>query len=181
MNTIRYSCNLCGIGYSRHGAIPYDAKDMYWHLREEHNIKHDEARKRVRHCRVSLDAFLANKRRIENGTWKPDETPRPPNIGDWPAYVGQNVNVTFFDSFSLKNRTEVGQVKHIGADGLLLVEVTKPIRKRVTVAASDCTQYVNPIIEAQQHEAQLREMKAAGTRLVTGRRKRSGQRPRLTR
>ena len=50
---------------------------------------------------------------------------------------GDLVTVNFFDSFKMGNRTEDGVITWVRKDGLIEVQVEKPIRKRVTVPENE--------------------------------------------
>ena len=58
--------------------------------------------------------------------------------------AGTAVLVNFFDSMTMKNRTEGGVVTWVRADNEVEVEVEKPIRKRVTVPIEDI-HIINPL------------------------------------
>lgn len=52
--------------------------------------------------------------------------------------------VEFFDSFSMKNRTEQGRVIE-RSETMVTVEVDKPIRKRVRVPSENVVVYLLPV------------------------------------
>lgn len=53
--------------------------------------------------------------------------------------VGDRVRAAFFDSMTMKNRVEEGTVTLVRKDGLVEVEVEKPIRKRITTPIGEVT------------------------------------------
>jgi hypothetical protein len=57
-----------------------------------------------------------------------------------------NCEVSFFDSFTMSNRTERGRLIE-RSETMATVEVDSPIRKRVRVPVDEVAEYLEPITQ----------------------------------
>ena len=100
------------------------------HLEKVHHIRARQARKGYERELWSSQHEFAHK----NPEWeyKADEIIKETQMTDT-FRAGDLVQVEFFDSMTMKNRSEQGVVVWVRTDREIEVEVEKPIRKRVTV------------------------------------------------